>query len=293
WSAKNYMPALRFGLTRISSAIVLSGQQLLESIFFAQIVGFAGLGVYGRATGLAQIFCYKFAYLFLQAVYPVLTKIEQSTTDYNRASGLILRGIAWVAIPVAAIFAILADPVIRIVYGSPWLGVAPILPWAMASGAGSALAYSVYTLLLGNQQQRSCLLSDLCFLAGSAASLLWLLPMGTRSYLMGQTAVQLITTVLGLSLLHRARAITWKEAIGAFAWPLLATVSALLICEALRLSMGVNLTGFWWPLGYGAVFGVAYIGLLRFLFARQLGELVSQFPAGQRLTRLLALQARI
>src|SRR5206468_4815589 len=117
WSAKNYAPAWRFGGNRIISGLVTGGRQLMESGVLVQLIGFAKFGIYGRAIGIAQIFCSRFPNLLTQAVYPVLTKIEPGTHAYSRASALLLRTVGWIVVPLGVLFAVLADPLVKDVYG--------------------------------------------------------------------------------------------------------------------------------------------------------------------------------
>lgn len=291
WSPTTYAPAWRFGLTRVLSGMVGKGRQLLESGLFVRLGGFAGYGVYGRAVGLAELFCGRLAFLLLEAIYPAITKIEPRTDAYRRISALVLRCVAWIVIPVGVILAVTAGPAIRILYGDKWLEAIPLLPWTMAAGAAGALAYTAYMLLLANQQQKRCLLSDLWVLVGTGVSLLWLLPKGTRAYLLSLTLIQLVALVLMLGWLYRDQAITLTGMVGAIVQPVVATVVAFGLCEAIRRHGEGSINSIGIALAYGAAFSLAYLAVLRLLFAPLLRELVGYFPGGYRLTRLLMLRA--
>ena len=153
WSSKNYGPALRFGRTRILSEIATYGRPLLESAVFVRIYGFAGFGIFGRAVGLAQIVCFKFAFLLLQSLYPVLTRIEPKTPSYERACRLVLSSVSWIVIPLAVVCAILAEPLVLLIYGDNWLdaraasslgvhrwGLLGSLPRGLYAGTGESAA---------------------------------------------------------------------------------------------------------------------------------------------------------
>src|SRR5262249_41562676 len=279
---EDYRPAKHFGLTRMFSSAVLSGRQLIESSLLVGLDGYSSLGIYSRSTGLGQLLCYKFAFLLMQSVFPVLTKIEQSSDVYNRASGLLLRSVAWIVIPMGVLFSVIADPVIRTIYGEKWVDVIPLLPWAMAAASTGAISYAAYTLLLANQQERHCLAADLCAFAGTIIALVCLVPKGLTSYLSGISFVQLLSLSICLLWLGRARAITIKGVLTAIVLPLVATALTLSICEGFRIYV-VNIKGFWTALTYAMAFSATYVAILRLLFAPYLGELVGYLPGGYRL----------
>lgn len=289
WNAKTYKPAWRFGLARMSSASLIAGRKLLESGLFVHLVGFASFGLYGRAMGLAYIFCYKFAFLFMQAIYPVLTKIESDSDAYNRASGLALRSVTWTVMPVAVLSAVLAEPIVRIIYGDQWEAVIPLLPWAMVSMAAGAIAHVVYMLMLANQQHTFCLLTDLWMLLGTGITLIWLLPKGMGAYLVGSGMIQIIALLFIASRLFNERAVVFTVISSAIIRPLATAIGAFVLCESVRLWMGVDVQYFWSVCVYGMGFSVVYVGILRLLFASQLGELVRYLPGAHRLNRVLVL----
>ncbi len=289
WSAEKYIPAWRFGLTRMTSGFLGAGRKLVESSLFIPLVGFAHFGLYGRAVGLGHIICSRFAFFLMQTLYPVLTQIEPGTPTYARASGLVLRSVAWVVIPLGVLFAILADPVIRVIYGGKWVEVIPLLPWAMVAGAAGAIAHVAYMLALANQQQKRCMLSDLWMLVGTGVCLVWLLPKSMGMYLIGLAVMQMVALMLMLVWLYVDQAIVVTEVVSALIHPLVAALGAFMMCEGVRRWMGGEVHDVWTVCAYGVSFSLAYAGVLRCLFAPQLGELVRYAPGGHRLTRLLLL----
>lgn len=289
WSAKTYRPAWRFGLARMSSGSLVTGRKLLESGLFVHFIGFAGFGLYGRAMGLAYMLCYKFAYLFMQAIYPVLTKIESGTSAYDRASGLALRSVTWTVIPVGVLSAVLAEPIVHMLYGDQWTAVIPLLPWAIVARAAGAIVHVAYMLLLANQQHTCCMMTDLWMLLSTALTLIWLLPKGIGVYLIGSAMIQIIALILIASWLYDNRTVAVATVSSAIMRPLAAALGAFGCCEGVRLWMGVEVQHFWLACAYGIGFSAVYVGLLRLLFASQLGELIRYLPGGHRLNRMLAL----
>lgn len=292
WSWQNYAPAWRFGLTRIGSGLTVNGRQLLESGILSAVLGFAALGLLNRSLGLAQMFCYKIATQLMHAIYPVLTRVEGGMENTQRVGGLVLRTVAWTVVPTAVCFGMLAGPVVQTVYGAKWLEVVPLLPWAMAWGAGASLVYACYMLLLARQQPKKCLVADFLNLAGTGLSLWCCLPLGKVAYLAGLIGVQAVIVVLLLCWLKDSQGVAWRGVAEALFPATAAGVSGALIASAvLQFGFGIQPDNFWRAVGWGVIFLVLYLAILRLVFERQLSALVCYCPGRRLLTRALILNA--
>ena len=175
-----HLPADVFGITRIASASLASVSSVAANTLLTRAVGFAELGVYNRAVGLATLFCGRVASLLLEALYPVMARVPTQSQQFRRLSALVTRS---------------PGPC------SPWPSCCPT-PANRSSGfstglGGSARSASAldrvargqrrslqtcYFLLLAHQQQRHCFIADVIRLGGSLAALLLALPFGLTAY---------------------------------------------------------------------------------------------------------------
>ena len=289
WSCQNYRPALRFGRTRILSEVVTYGRPLLEGAVFVQMYGFAGFGIFGRAVGLAQIVCFKFAFLLLQSIYPVLTRIEPETPSYERACRLVLSSVSWIVIPLAVVCAILAEPLVLLIYGENWLEAVPLLPWAFIAGVSWALYHGVYMLALANQQQSQCLQVDVVLMLGTSISLYGFLPLSIPVYFCALAGVQGLGYFYLLYGLSRNRSIAPKVIFNSLIPPVAAALGSWIMCEGARTGWDLDLHSSVIAAAYGLAFAVMYCVVLRLAFSSLLSELVRWVPGGQHLSRILIL----
>lgn len=169
----------------------MSGRKLLESASYVYLAGFTGFAVFGRAVGLAHLVCGKFSLLVMQALYPVLTKIEPDSDAYRHTSRKAMQSVACVVLPLGSICALLAAPAVRLLYGERWLQVIPLIPWAAAADAIAALTRTAYVLSLAAHHKQRCLIADAGVLLGTGLALVVLLPHSTQAYLFGLCVVQL------------------------------------------------------------------------------------------------------
>jgi O-antigen/teichoic acid export membrane protein len=290
WSWEHYRTAWVFGTSRIGSGLAINGRQLLESGVLASVLGFATLGFVNRALGLAQLFCVKFSFQLLYALYPMLARYEPGSAAFQRVTGLVLRCVAWIAIPIGALLSALAPIAVKTVYGDRWTPVIGLLSWAMAIGVAGALAYASYTIALANNKAAVCLSLDVAACLGAIINLFLILPFGLRYYLGATACLQILLFISATSILLRIGSVKWSGIGGACLPPLLAVGIALFICEMLASIVGVHKTTIPSGVCYAVLFLLVYILVLRLGFARQLGELLNYFPGSNRIKGLVGLK---
>lgn len=284
WDKICFAPALRFGLTRLGSGVVGRVRPLLENGLIVQMLGYVGVGLLGRAVGLSTMFCQRLALQLMYSIYPVLTKVEPGTDRYRKMSGLILRLVAWVALPTAVVFAALAEPVVLTVYGDKWGQVIPILPWAMFTGALAAIFHATYMLLLAHHGQKFCLLLDVIVLLITLGALYFGLPFGLTIYLQCLLAIQAVAFLILFWGLCRVEGARWSGLIMALWPPAVGILAAYIGCELFFYMMGIDVTVFITALNYGILFFLVYCLVIRLLFFRSLNELIEYLP-GKKVIR--------
>jgi O-antigen/teichoic acid export membrane protein len=290
WNRARYAPAWRFGLTRISSASLVSASQALESAVLVRQSGFGALGLYSRANGLANLACQKLAAVLTHALYPVLTRIEPGSDRYRRVSALMLRCVGWTVVPAVVLISVVADRVVRWLYGAQWVGAVPLVPWALAAVGFAAMTQTAYSLLLAYQEQRRCAIADALRLVGICAGLALLLPFGLRAYLAGVALTQLITLVLCTVWLYRLKAVEGRGLSDALLPPAVSAAIALLGAEATARGFGIPRDVAWMALAYIAVFSLVYVATLRVVFRAQLDDVLMYLPHSGPLMRALRLR---
>jgi O-antigen/teichoic acid export membrane protein len=292
WSWEAYRPAWQFGLTRIGSGLAFHSRQILESTTAIALIGFGGFGIFTRSVGLSTMFCQKIAFQLLNSIYPLLTRLEGQGGNPARIGGLVLRLVVWIVVPIAIVFAALAAPVVRVVYGAKWMEVTPLLPWAMAWGALAAVAHAAYMLLLARQKARLCLVADVGMLAGTGVALALALPHGILAYLMAIVGVQMMLVVALLVTLARCAAVSVVGLRDAFFPAVLAGAVAWCALAVAQWLAGWGApTVFLTALIWGSAFGLLYLAILRVGFKQELVDLIAYFPARRPISRLLALPA--
>lgn len=287
WHAGRYQASRAFGVKRVLSVSFVSASNLLESSVLAKAVGYAMLGIFGRAFGMATLFCQRIASLLMSALYPVLARIPPRSEAYRRGSALVLRVVAWLVIPIATLVSLLADRIVGTLYGTRWMSVIPLVPWAMAVGALLAVVQAAYSLLLAHQEPRKCLYADVWRLAGMAAGLLIALPFGLPAYIGSLIIVHGVAFGLVTFWLAQSGGVDLKGIVSAIVPAAAATVLSAIAAEVTRALLLRDMPAIPLMAIYGIVFGGTYLGSLRLFFAPLLHELVGYLPEARRVNRLL------
>jgi O-antigen/teichoic acid export membrane protein len=289
WSYAEYREALHFGLNRAGSNALNGGRALLQNTLITQHFQFSALGVFGRAEGLANMFCGRIAQEASNALYPVITRAEAQTERFQRISGLVLQSVAWVVIPIAAFFTLEADNVVRLLYGQKWIEVIPLLSLVMAVTAIGSVGATAYRLLLANNRSRLCLYSDFAAFAIAIPTMLILLPFGLEEYLYGAIAVSLIVALVLMHMLMRTEGVTWLGLANAIYPPIVAVGVSCIPMWQINMVLAGEYPPLIKLLIAAPLFIAIYVMTLRILFTRLLRELTSYVPGGSMFSSLLRL----
>lgn len=284
---ERYMPAFKFGLNRLTSGLMGRSRRLIESGVVVYVLGFSAAGLLERAVSLGLMFCHRVAMQIMYTLYPVVTRLEPGSEEYRRASSIVLRGVTWFTIPVAMLLALLAAPFVHVVYGGNWDEVVPLVPVAVVLGGVAAVFSIVYTLLLGLNQERRCLISDVIELLGTLVALVFLARGGLIGYLLALLVVRIVVLFIGTYWLLLCDGLSRKEVSNSVFPALVSSSIAYAVCQS-----SVSLTGLSphdpsVALIYGIAFLSIYLIALRMLFSDLLIQLINYLPANRRIGRVL------
>ncbi len=291
FSWEEYRPAFLFGSARVGAGVLNQGRVLIESAALTGMLGFANLGVFNRAVGLAALVCTKISSQVLYAIYPILTRLDVDSGQATRVGNALFAILSWIVIPAGVAVSWCATPAILTVYGGQWKGVIPLIGWAVAVAMLSAFTTVAYQLMLARNYYRLCLVIDCIWLFGTCISLWVCLPIGTISYLVSQAIVQLFLLVGLLLVLLRFQSVSLRGLLEAFAPAVSCAVGAAMIAsllarQDLRLPQSTIDALLW-----GVLFVLIYSFGLRFLFASLVSDLIRYMPGQSHLRKLFFLPA--
>jgi O-antigen/teichoic acid export membrane protein len=278
WQYSSYRETLRFGFQRAGSNALNGGRSLVQNALITQYTQYAGLGIFNRADGLANMFCGRVAQEVGNAIYPVITRADAQSERFQRISALVLRAVAWVVIPIAVFLSLEAEPIVGLVYGPKWLSVVPLLPLVLAMTAIGSIGATTYRLLLANDQTRMCLTSDLFAFSIAVPVMLLLVPVGLIAYLWGALAVSAVIAFLLVSMLVASAGVTVNGVLVSLVPALTGAAGAMLISQQFAALLPAVLPVFVRIMIVGVAFAATYVAVLRLLFGSALRDVLDYVP---------------
>ena len=188
---RDYKDGVKFGLNRGASSSIQEGRSLIEQSAMSAFFGFAVLGSYSRAIGLAQITTGRIGPVVTGSLYSVLTRAEASSERFQRFAALLFRGVAWTSVPAAAFLAVEAPAIVSLLYGARWESVIPLMAMASALLALKGCTGTLYQTMLANLQTSACLRFDILASIIGVTAVLATLAFGVSTYLLALLCCQI------------------------------------------------------------------------------------------------------
>lgn len=267
---------LSFGLP-VAGANMLSWVLLnVDNVAISRMAGPVALGFYFLAFNVSNWPMSALGQVVRSISIPAFARLARGRADKSFAAVL---GPTWaVSLLAGLMLAILARPVIELVYGSIWLPAASILAWLGLFGALRTLFDLAASYLLARGASKPTLVVQILWLAALVPAVLFGIQVGgTTGVAMAHlaTAAVVVCPVYAVAL-HRSGADL--RSVGARLWPpLIAAVPAGAAATAAVEWAPSSLAGL---LAGGLVGGAVYSLLLGRWFWRQIREVERRMPAG-------------
>lgn len=269
---------LRFGGTLTGVDILSAVISVTDSLFVGRVLGAASLGLYALGFRLPELLIINLSLVAGQVLYPAFASVGRERL--SEAFLMALRYTLVVSLPMTVLLAVLAEPLVMLLFGHKWEGavdamrVLALFAAAVTIGIPAGTAYKA----TGRAGVLLALAVPRCALA--IASIAIFVHQGIVAVAACQAAVALIFDLFGAALACRLLNVSPGE-FGRAAWPPIAAALGMLgVTGAITLALDAD-----WPsifLGGGAG-AVVYLALL-WLFARDSIEHLRRLALGRRRT---------
>jgi O-antigen/teichoic acid export membrane protein len=117
----------RFGMQQTVGGIVGQLGSYAPDFVIGRTLGFADVGLYSRGQGLINLFNTKIAAAIGAVSFPAYAHRHHSSNDAHRFYLKTLTFVTGIALPFAACAALMAFPIIHVMFGDQWYRAVPIL----------------------------------------------------------------------------------------------------------------------------------------------------------------------
>lgn len=146
-SHDHFIPSLRewrqiIAFGSYMSAINVINQVSLRApdLVIGRALGYASLGIYNRALGTVRLFSDLVASSVQAVVFPSFSALHRTGADLCQPYLRVVAMTNGISLPVLALLAITAHPMIEVLLGPQWLAAIPLVPYMVAAVAIDALA---------------------------------------------------------------------------------------------------------------------------------------------------------
>jgi PST family polysaccharide transporter len=234
-----------------------------------------------------------FTAILANVTLPALARVKGGVTEIGRHVAAALAALSAAAFPVSVLSAVLATPLVELVYGRRWLPAAPVLVVLAVFGSVRVIASLLSDVLTAAGQTRPLLHTQLIWFAALVPAMIIAVYLdGPRGAAFAHVGVVLLVVLpTYLVVLRRSVGLAPRLLASPPVYPLLAALAAGAAAALAALAVDAP----WAKLVVGVTsFGVVYLALLARWLRRLFGELKSLYghrpPAGDPVPDLVAAQ---
>jgi PST family polysaccharide transporter len=185
----------RFGFHVMGSNLATYLSSSADNVIVGAVNGKVALGLYDRSYNLVVRPIMQLMAPASRVAVPLLARLQDSPERYARAYVLMLQVTNVACVPGLIAAIVMADPLIALLLGPKWAGLAPVFAWIGSGGVASALSASTYWLFTtqnraGEQMRWSsvvAVISVVAFAVGSVWGVVGVARVSALSFVFVQT----------------------------------------------------------------------------------------------------------
>lgn len=216
-----------FGAYSTGTALINVVHDYLPQLIIGRSLGFAAVGLFGRASTLCQLPDRLVVSALSPVVLPALSEQARRGVDLKPAYLLALSHMAALQWPILLWLALLAEPVVLFMLGDQWLEVAPLVRVMALASLAMFPAFMTYPILVALGRIRDTLSMSLISLPPSIFLILAAVPFGLKTVAATQLINAPLQVFVAVSFIRRRINLTWAEVAGA-----VRSSSVIALCSA-------------------------------------------------------------
>lgn len=189
------MPLVRFGAGVSVGSMLNTISRQADNVLIGKFLGAGALGLYGRAYGLLMMPLRQIKDPLGSIVLPMLAALQGEPQRYRALYRSAIAGLAHVGMPVIAIVAVGAHPIVVVLLGRRWEPAAPLFQLLAIAGFFQLVSATTGWLFVSSGRSRAyatwAAVSSAITVAAFAVGLQWEVRGVAASYALSQTAMLL------------------------------------------------------------------------------------------------------
>lgn len=252
-------------------------------LIIAKIIDMQSVGYFSRGNGLVQLFAKLIASALTPFILPYFSEIKRSGNDLKQPYLLAINYLTLLAWPFFAVMALLAQPLVRVLYGPQWDASVIVVELLCAAGAIASMSIFSGHVMIANGQLRYATISQLLAQPVRVVAVLFAAGYGLAAIALAIILGELLSFIIISRCLART--------IGVRSAELIYTCRDSAIITALTM-VGPLLVNLFWPSAPSAAAQSSWlalgVGAFTALFGWLLGTLLTRHPAWAHIEELFS-----
>ncbi len=200
-----------FGAYSTATALVNVLHDWLPQLIMGRVLGFAAVGLYGRAVTLCQLPDKLVVSALHPVILPALSERARRDEPLKPAYLLALSYMSAAQWPILIGLALLAEPVVLLLLGERWLEVAPLVRIMALAALSLAPAFMTYPTLVALGRIRDTLTMSLVSVPPSMLLIVVAMPFGLQAVAATQLVNAPLQVFIALCFIRRRIGLSWTE----------------------------------------------------------------------------------
>lgn len=199
---------LGFGVFSMLSSLAYQCQSSIVTMMIGRGFGFTAVGLYERAGSTVQYVGRELQIAVMGVVYVGLSKAKGNSSQLSWFAQASLARITGVLVPLYLLAAVLAEKIVLVLYGSAWIGAAPVIQvLAVGAAVGTFGAVHARALMALGRMRDVCGI-EWALLAFRIALILIFLPLGLLFVAGVQAVVSAIATMVYIGFANKSLSVS-------------------------------------------------------------------------------------
>ncbi|WP_165795064.1 oligosaccharide flippase family protein [Solimicrobium silvestre] len=247
-------------------------------LVIAKVIDMASVGYFSRGNGLVQLFAKLIASALTPLILPYFSQIKRSGTDLREPYLLSVNYLTTLAWPFFSVMALLALPMVRVLYGPQWDASVPIVQMLCIAGAISSLSIFAGHVMIANGQVQHATFAQLLSQPLRVIAVIYASSFGLFGISIAIIAAELLTLMIVSRYLRMTIRINFIELLHACRHSGLITIFS---------AAGPLLIYLFWPAASGSSWQPLVLGAVTATVGWLLGVILTKHPFFAQITEFL------
>lgn len=195
-SLRGIRPMLGFGGTVTGASILGFINNSIADLMLGRLMSMEAVGLFNRATALNRYFTTALSGVIGPVMLPWLSQLNRDGVDLREVYEKVTERVTGLAWPVYALIAILAEPLIHVLFGRQWTSSAALVPYVCLAAMITITYTASGAVFLARGRPFYNLLSETLNLPFKVAAILLTAPYGLLAVAMAWAAVAIVGGVI-------------------------------------------------------------------------------------------------